>query len=375
MSALVKPLNPALYRQLQRVFGRVKIANEGIPFKARIVRDPTRRGRVGFEKDGEFGEYYQVCCPLCSDERYRCWVNHRWGSPVLGVKTNYLCVCYNESCHEGGKLDRWLERNLSGYIGRKYRVSQERVEPKAEVIREVHFPTNLTRLTDLPPDHPGIAYLRDVRKLSVRDLDLVWGVRWVNYDAELPAHHRFFFPVYAREEGEVKMVGYQTRFFDISTGSAKPPDNNMKWYTPTGMRRSRVVYNGYRVTSKLVVPGEGPLDAIGIGSGHGLAFFGKNVSAFQRKLLWNNWGSLGGVMVLALDPDVWDRSHADYEKFVEMEAQFKHAWRGYVRLDLGDRDPGETPRAELWDCVAKALGSIGLYREFKDEIVKAALTA
>lgn len=367
------PLNRALYRRLQSLFGEVKIANEGIPFEAKPVRDPRRKGKIRFSETGEFGEYYQVCCPCCSDGRFRCWINHRWGTEIAGVSTKYLAVCYNEHCEDGGKLNNWLERHMATYIGRKFRVSKPVRRDDDEEHRRILIPEHMCRLDELDDDHVVLDYLEHTRKFDLTELARVWDVRWVKADPDLPPHHRILFPVYELREGQVHMAGFQTRFFNAGTGSGKASEEDLKWFTPSGMRKAQLLYNGYRVRSKLVVGAEGPFDVIRIGQDHGVGFFGKGISGRQRRMLWNNWGALGGVMILALDPDAWDQASKEYMSFIRIENEMMRAYENYARLELPDgKDPGDTPRPVLWDLIARHLDAMGRYKEFKDDIRKAA---
>ena len=97
MSSGVQPLNPELYRRLQKNFGNVLIANPGEGFVATV-----RRGLDGRPKQqiAHSGEYYRVCCPYCKDMRSRLWVNHKFGvfDENTRSKNTHLAICYNENC-------------------------------------------------------------------------------------------------------------------------------------------------------------------------------------------------------------------------------------------------------------------------------------
>ncbi len=105
---MAAPLNPTLYRMLQKLFGEVKVSSEGQPFCAKVVRDPLDPSKRKLDAAGGFGEYYQVCCPHCKDRRFRLWFNHRYGANVAGMDLKRLFVCYNEHCESDQKFSQPL---------------------------------------------------------------------------------------------------------------------------------------------------------------------------------------------------------------------------------------------------------------------------
>ena len=94
-------LNPTLYNRLCKLFGSVKISNQGVamepmpPISVPDVFDPDK-----LHLDvAVFGEYMLVSCPYCNDTRNRLWINHMFGQKDAdGRRLTFLATCYNEGC-------------------------------------------------------------------------------------------------------------------------------------------------------------------------------------------------------------------------------------------------------------------------------------
>ncbi len=69
------PLNETLFRQLQRRFGEVVIANENESAITSSSKDSSGRRRLEVTYAGE---YYVTQCPFCSDTARHLWINHRF---------------------------------------------------------------------------------------------------------------------------------------------------------------------------------------------------------------------------------------------------------------------------------------------------------
>jgi hypothetical protein len=131
------PLNQDLYDQLVSRFGRVKIGNPGVPMAYSVVKNPITQRNDIMVSARQCGEYYIVCCPYCKDNRFRLWINHRWGTedPVTGTTfwPSRWAYCFNE----GSKCDlRNFELELQPYIARGFRKMTTPVGAAAAAVLE-----------------------------------------------------------------------------------------------------------------------------------------------------------------------------------------------------------------------------------------------
>src|ERR1035437_3488069 len=89
-----RPMNPTLYRRLQRRFGEVLVSKEGSTMSAHVVSGVDGKPRLQVT---DRGEEYRVSCPYCHDTRKRLYIAHGHGTLVHGVRC--LAIhCYNEDC-------------------------------------------------------------------------------------------------------------------------------------------------------------------------------------------------------------------------------------------------------------------------------------
>jgi hypothetical protein len=136
-----------------------------------------------------------------------------------------------------------------------------------------------------------------------------------------------------------------------------------------GIRKGSLLYNHANVANSIVVAvTEGPFDvAGGVGPDAGVALWGKAISKGQRSLLRQPWGGKDSVLVLALDGDAYalkaglsdsERSarQREIDDLLQFEADARQSWSWVIRLDFrADQDPGNTPRAALWNEVYRQL--------------------
>lgn len=334
-------LNPELFDALVKAFGKVRVAKAGIPLQGRMVRDwadKKRRQLQAFET----GEYYQVCCPFCGDTRFRLWINHRWDTFMDGARLSHLVICYNEDCN---KREPDFLRKLRAIVAGQYVATPMRrieADPDAEVRTLADALGHFIRVDRLPGEHAAVRYLETVRHVRASEAGGRWGISWCGFSTVLPQNNRLFFPLYDSDaDGKLVLKGGQAHWLDPKTLKGTPPSDargEAKWYTLPGTKKSQLLYNGYRARRQtdIVVITEGPFHVISAGADYGVGLWGKNASAAQKELLWNNWGSKGAVAVLALDPDAADER-------LEMESWFKYLNWEYVILesppgtDIGDR--------------------------------------
>lgn len=365
-----RPLNADLHARLKVVFGEVKTANEGLPFRGSLIRDPLHPERMKIAPGSERGEEYQVCCPRCKDKRFRLWFNHRHGTRMGGTILRGMYVCWNEQCQEERDFRDWVDSHLKPYFNRQLSmreaaVQQEEYTEGGGEMKPVLLPRS-TPLHMLPPDHPARAYLES-REYDTEYLGQTFDVRWAEENPHSPRYNRILFPIYAEDPWHlIKCYGYQARFFDPVSYNDKPDKaaGEIKWHTWSA-KVKRLLYNSIRAkNSPVVMIGEGPLDVPRMGDRFGLGTFGKTMSSTQRDLLWRGWGQHGAILVLAYDPDAYNlqspKTRKGAEKLIRMEKEMRSSWKGVVRLPIPDgMDPGKLGYTRLWELALQELYQAG----------------
>lgn len=330
-----KVLNLDLYEALKSVFGEVKIANEGVPMRSRLSRDPYDPSKWA-ETVVEAGEEYRVCCPFCSDTRFRLYINHKWNTCVgEGEKKKHgwrgMINCFNEKCDTTP-----LEGMLKGYVRNRPFVRRTVAQSVSDgAMPRVTWPGTCVKLSELPCSHPAIQYLVG-RKFDPMEIEALWNVRFCTaceynprYASSLVAG-RLVVPIYWERE----MVGWQTRA--IIEGATP------KYYTMPGLRKQQLLYNGDRARSYPVgVLVEGVTDAWRIGP-RACALLGKSISVYQQQHLCD-WFR-GGWLINLLDPDALDNMEAVHKHFDPKTFPGKYL---VLRLPAGT-DAGSTDRDRLY---------------------------
>lgn len=351
-------LNIRLYVSLKRSFGVVKIHNEGIPFSAKTAVDAiTQKPKVIVTSAGE---YYAVCCPKCRDTRFRLWINHRWDSEFNGTQLGHLAVCYNEHCEQKPGFREDLRLRLHQYSAPRFADTAAADDGKLVYLPEVGLPGPCTLVHEMEPDHPAIVYLRDVRRFDINELGRNWNICWCEKDTLPPpysnmATQRIIIPIYDKvADNKIGCVGWQARYFDVVNKTDKPPSKDVaKYYTTPGMKKSKLFFNGYRITEKsLPIFTEGPFDAIRVGSCCGLSLFGTDISHTQLQIISRRFPRTAKTAaIVALDPDAKDKAE-------KLKTKLRaHFYKVHV-LHLNN-DPGDIDRKELWHEIHKELLNSG----------------
>ena len=359
---MAEPLNRALYEALHDVFGEVKISNEGTPFRGRVIKEAApdsgeQRNKLLIDVSGE---YYMVNCPKCKDTRFRLWVNHMWNTQFQGMRLRHLFTCYNENCEQDWEFRKAFKAAVTARA--PITTVRRQTTPPKEV--ELTWPGRCIPLHKLPSSHVAVSYMRS-RGFDPVELGEVWNVAWCEYCKKgLPRNNRIVFPLmgYDAETGKVKYMGSQSRYFNISTGSDQPnkAEGEVKWFTQTGTKKSRALYNGYRAIQNpaIVVIAEGPLDVIRIGPEHGVALWGKSMSSTQAQVLLQQWAARGAMCVLALDPDAMITTGKEKESAVARARRLLKGWDVHL-LKLPDgKDAGDCTPEEIWTEIAKMTGGL-----------------
>jgi hypothetical protein len=296
------PLNVDLYEALRAAFGEVKIANEGIPMQSRLCRDPYDLSKWS-EKIIEPGEEYRICCPFCSDSKYRLYINYKWRQANADGRSNWsnLVHCFNEECDTAG-----LEGMVKPYVANRPYLTRKAAKTVDVQMSRVPWPGECVKLSALPHSHPAIQYLQG-RKFDPLEIESMWDVKFCVACDFSPRYmsafvvNRLVVPIYWERE----MVGWQTRA--IVEGITP------KYYTMPGLRKQYLLYNGDRAAMNSVgVLVEGVTDAWRVGQ-RACALLGKSISAYQRDWLFNKFSS--GWLINLLDPDALDDLGAVHKTF------------------------------------------------------------
>ncbi len=283
-------LNPALYMALRRCFGEVKVTNRGMPFKYTLQRNPkTKNIEVKQTKDGG-GEQYNVCCPICGDERNRLVIGHAYltkPDPRCPMVTHNL-FCYNEECNVYGVN---FFKPILEAIGNHSDRDALFIKPAPpKPVTHIRMPAGCIPLDQLPPDHPAIVFLaKKYNGLPPEYLAQNYGATFTSTrdDFYKLAHDRIIFPV--TENGV--LVGWQ--------GRSIYPGESQRWVLSAGFKK--VFYNGDRVDASGVPKiAEGITSSICCGP-HGIALFGKEVSDSRAKEFASRWRT----GVVCLDPETF----------------------------------------------------------------------
>lgn len=355
-------LNQKLYRSLQRVFGEVRIAKEGESMAYKFVKDPlTGKTRLHVISGGED---YKVCCPFCSDTRFRLEISHRWGTkdPVTGNEFGrHLMRCYNDNCPanlDAAPADRQRVREqlinmLKPYVARSMPLRTVVVKPDKE--KPVALPEKCVPIDQLPSNHVAIEYLTS-RHFDAQQLVREYSIMYCFDDPNPFVRGRIIIPFYKEQQ----LVGWQARY--VGT----PPSNNVpKYYTAPGLAKSRILYN-YDIARQqpFGVIVEGVTDAWRVGP-YGVALLGCSMSTHQLTLAKAAWGATG--LVLLLDPDVEEKAAAavkpevtGYQRMLRNLSTPQIFKLGVLKVQLPSGvDPGDYPsREQLWAAIKQAAKAV-----------------
>lgn len=281
-------LNPALYAVLKHRFGNVKIVNQG------VRRIENRRG-----KDVEVlqrGENYAVCCPLCSDTKFRLTFSYLWltRAPMSTRRVTALAHCYNENCAvtEPEFYESFIEDIEAARLGLLVGgAAAEAPEPEQPKPMKCRLPEGMIPLSKLPAGHPALQFLaaKYHRTLDPVYMSDLYGAAYVqDIDMIYPkAQNRIIFPITVNRE----LVGWQGRTID--------PEGSPRWYLPPGWIKT--VYNVDNIMpSEVPVITEGITSAIAAGP-NGVAIFGKMATESQIRLIAERWRTA----IIATDPETF----------------------------------------------------------------------
>jgi hypothetical protein len=333
------PLNPSLYAVLNQRFYHVTIADEG---SAMIKSYCLRYDGSQMLRPHSAGEYYRINCPFCNDTRQRLWINHLWGvyDPETKTYNRWLAICYNEGCLSDPEnleqLIHWTDHYYRRARARQVVVTEGSAPPPG---KPVALPPDFVCLHDLPQDHPAVQYVME-RKFNPEELSKTWGIGFSLQACSWSPLGRLLIPIFRGSKVALEYFGWQAR--------ALVPNDDPKYYTAHGLKKSQVLYGLHRVTEKgpaIIV--EGPTDAWRVGR-NAIALLGKTASSEQLKLIREHL--VGRPLVVMLDSD----AESEARHLVEQLASQRR--RSLLRTDSArvvlaelppGLDPGDCTRAEL----------------------------
>lgn len=370
------PLNDKLVRALIRDFGDVKIAKEGEAMIYKMAPDPITGGtHVVIQHSGE---EYRICCPFCSDTRYRLWINHRWNTtdPItkyyFGV--GHIC-CFNDSCDINQYAPKDARRKCHDLLVKQMKPYMRRgmgLQPKATKKREVKavkLPPKCIPLDTLPDNHPAVVYLRDERGYDPYAKAVEWQLQYCPEDENPLVGNRIIIPITYNG----MLVGWQARYI----GDSPPSDNIPKYYTMPGTPKNQVLYNYDRAkATRFGVIVEGATDVWQVGR-QGVAFLGNSISPQQTRIVTSTWGQTG-ICVL-VDPDLITKPRkrpdrpTEYEKIKDtLLRPGLFAWGALEVVLPPETDPGSFPTKKapsqqaLWEYIIAAAMQQGYNHEILD---------
>jgi hypothetical protein len=357
----MSPLNPLLFRALQRYFGNVRISNDGLAAKQIPKTTWDHRGKPRRSVEVIGGEYYCVDCPFCGDIRQRLQFNYLWGQEDerTGRPLLHLVHCFNEGCIDDLDVQRDLHDRVFPVGIMRSKVSLQSHRPAADMgdprtIR-ARLPQNALPLTD--PEIPRfvIDYLRQ-RQLDPELLWRCWKVRFCEFSESPPPkiRNRIVIPVGIPGPSAKKLtlVGWQARSIgDEPSGNGVP-----KYLSSKGFKKSQAVY-GLHLAARSkgpVVLCEGVSDVWRLDR-NAVSLFGKSLSTPQRDLITRKLA--GRPLVVFLDQDALDDARAVARTLRSARFTLGEASPVAVaELPSHLADPGDCKKEQAWEFVAAALG-------------------
>jgi hypothetical protein len=350
-------LNRALYRRCKATFKHVLIRNPSEKQTRKLSRDlltGKRRPVISHP-----GEYYSVCCPFCNDTRYRCYINHRYGTDdEFGRPQTHLATCFNAGCPLAGRSSEMYQQLAEMLCGhhlielRKAPIAEGR-EVDVDQIR-MNWPGTVTRVDRLPSDHEARIYLAG-RGFDPDVIGSFWNVHWCSESPRYICQERLIIPIYHRK----RMVGWQARAaYDMDWKNTHLP----KYYTAPGTPRRQILYNfGNAVNYRTGVIVEGVTDVWKVGP-MAVCTLGATMTSLQRTLFKGGFKAHSGVLLY--DPDVKATVGERAAAWVAELADSLNS--GFCTVQLPDgTDPGSLSRSFLRPYIAQQAAEQGVTVSWK----------
>jgi hypothetical protein len=275
-------LNPALYKRLQALYGKVLIYKPGqhMQFNDFITYRTVVGKQLKLEID-KWGEQYKIQCPYCQDHQPRAYISYMYGKTAPDGRAIYLAKCWNEECFKEDDLSQhFRDRVMAFHNGRPLVMTSaaESWEPARPQLPFVaRLPSNLESVADLwvsKPRHPAVIYMRDEREYTL-DMVRKYDLRFCAYSPEFPSvTNRVIIPCY--KQGQ--LWGWQSRAIVENPGK-------MKYFNLPDWPKQDYCYNfDVARNSPILTLVEGSFSVHHIGDG-AAALLGKTLSPKQLQLL------------------------------------------------------------------------------------------
>jgi hypothetical protein len=347
-------LNRTLYRRLHATFGNVRIRNNGEKQLRKLSTDLA----TGHAKPviTHPGEYYAVCCSFCSDTRFRCYINHRYGTEdELGRPQTFLATCFNAGCPlsmRDSVTYQKLEEMLTGHKLFELRKAPVREGKEIDVSKvRSTWPGEVTRIDKLPSNHESHVYLAG-RGFDPEIIGRFYNVHWCSKSDRVICQDRLIIPIYHNK----MMVGWQARAaFDCDWRQSYVP----KYYTAPGTPRRQILYNfGNASGYKTGIIVEGVTDVWRVGP-QAVCTLGATMTIQQFKRGFKQHNG-----VLLFDPDVKEKVKEKVELIVnDLSTKLKS---GFCCVNLPEgTDPGSLDRSFLRPYIAQQAAEQGVEVNWK----------
>ena len=352
-------LNDRLYNALQAIFGEVKVANYGE--NADIIPDPTSLAGWRVPNRGEYGvrgEQYHVCCPFCTDNRYRLYISYlSYARPVVnGVELppgHMRAYCQNEHCTDKREneyeLEARVERAMAGEV---VSIAVNQTTAQDELDNRYSDTLDIDGIRTWCEDYQPIG-----RSTPDDVLEYIVGRGIDNGTCDWM--HIGYGKIYSMSRGYLlngnpwimfpivqngKLAGLQARAIDKYLGEEK-----MKYWIHPACRKATLLYNvdNARKLGCGVVC-EGVFDVAHIGRA-GVCTFGHTPSTIQRTLIT----SIGNCLIWLPDRDKNNQCDP-----VQIATEMCRTWNDNNVFALGahvvlldGKDAGEKTRMEIWRTI------------------------
>jgi hypothetical protein len=343
-----RPLNETLYAILQSKFGKVKVLNQGQPFRCRKEVLPGKQ--IAIHKL-QGGEEYGVNCPVCGDKRGRLYINHMFGSSVYAVRQDELFHCYNEAASCRKELEEILEDiiynpNLeSVQVEDLPELTLEQIIVESATKHAQLNPKHVTRLDRLEPTHPAVMYMQE-RGFDPVKLAKVWGCSYAaDPNRKLTnAYRRIIIPLIY--DGIV--VGYQARAIPGHTRKQTP-----KYWTASGCKKSYFLGGyDYAIRGEALVLVEGPTKKWRIGP-PAVDILGSSLSSHQVDRIMEGWGKKSGPIVFVSDPGFEETWLDNARKLVPCIDDVTRIVNVNPPIDAGDMSTEDIRRLIVEGCASQ----------------------
>lgn len=368
-----EPLNPTLYRLLQRHFGSVEPVAPGqeIDWKVElsdIAR--TQQGKRRRLKRRVFrpGEEYRVNCPFCNDSRHRLYINHRWGvyDEATESQNIHLCQCWNETrCLDEKDRQVQLYDLVFAPAPEAQRRGKVRIRPGKRMSSEVGAvePPGalipLERLESHEPNHAALVYLRS-RGFNPKLLSRRYDISYCPYSKFSLAQNRIIIPIMSRGE----MVGWQARYI------GDPPKHIPKYWNCPHAPMGPLAYQfDAAVKHPTIIIVEGPTDVWRQGpQAMGLLSSTMSDVLLRRFVAAVSKNNLEPVVAVVLDPKQDElakrrgKPHHIDVVVSKLRPAFHERVFGWKMPE--DSDPGSTDRGLFRSLLKKEAKKHGLRLDF-----------